>query len=168
MLATLLAAIRADVDRQIGWAKHEVTRQTRHGVLIGALAAAAALAVLGAIIVGLIALYTWLAPRHGPFAAYGMVGGGLLLTGLVLFALSMLWRRPGSHRGRPCGSPSRQLSWGCRDNAAISKLPRSAEGRAAFAITTIAPGRRCSACLRWPRWRGWSSVAGCSDWSRDT
>ncbi len=94
MLATLLAAIRADVDRQIGWAKHEVARQTRHGVLIGALAAAAALAVLGAIVVGLIALYTWLAPRHGPFAAYGMVGGGLLLTGLVLFALSMLWRRP--------------------------------------------------------------------------
>jgi hypothetical protein len=94
MLATLLAAIRADVDRQIGWAKHEVARQTRHGVLIGALAGVAALAALGAIVVGLIALYTWLAPRHGPFAAYGMVGGGLLLTALVLFALTLLWRRP--------------------------------------------------------------------------
>jgi hypothetical protein len=33
MFASLLDAIRADIDRQIGWAKVEVRRQTRYSVL---------------------------------------------------------------------------------------------------------------------------------------
>jgi mevalonate pyrophosphate decarboxylase len=60
MFAALLDGIRADIDRQIDWAKVEVRRQTRYTALIGLLASAAALAAVGAIVVGLIALYFWL------------------------------------------------------------------------------------------------------------
>jgi len=71
MFAALLGAVRADIDRQIGWAKHEVKRQTRYTALIGILAGVAALATLGAIVVGLIALHSWLAMQIGPFVAHG-------------------------------------------------------------------------------------------------
>jgi hypothetical protein len=94
MIASLIGTVRADIDRQLGWAKQEVRRQTRHGALIGALVGTAALATQGAVVVGLIALYTWLATKHGPFVAYGVIGGGLLLTALVLFAFAFLSRRP--------------------------------------------------------------------------
>ena len=94
MFAALLGAVRADIDRQIGWAKHEVKRQTRYTALIGILAGVAALATLGAIVVGLIALHSWLAIRIGPFVAHGLIGGGLLLLALVLFALAFIRRRP--------------------------------------------------------------------------
>jgi hypothetical protein len=94
MFAPLLGAVRADIDRQIGWAKQEVARQTRHTALIGILAGAAALATIGAIVVGLIALYTWLATKHGSFIAYGMIGGGLLLIASILFTLTVAGRRP--------------------------------------------------------------------------
>jgi hypothetical protein len=94
MFALLKDAVRADIDRQIGWAKGEVRRQTRHTALVGALAVVAALAALGAIIVGLIALYFWLSMQLGPFAALGLIGGGLLTLALVLFALAFMWKRP--------------------------------------------------------------------------
>ena len=94
MFAALLGAVRADIDRQIGWAKHEVKRQTRYTALIGILAGVAALATLGAIVVGLIALHSWLAMQIGPFVAHGVIGGGLLLLALVLFALAFIRRRP--------------------------------------------------------------------------
>ena len=53
MFAPLLDGIRADIDRQIGWAKAEVRRQTRYRALIAVVAGVAALAALGAIVVGL-------------------------------------------------------------------------------------------------------------------
>ena len=96
MPATLLGAIRADIDRQVGWAKGEVGRQLRYTALTGALAAFAALAAVGAIVVGLIALYRWLATQTDPFIALGMIGGGLLLSGLILLALAFIRRRPRS------------------------------------------------------------------------
>ena len=94
MFASLLGAVRADLDRQIGWAKDGMRQQTRHITLIGALAGIAVLAALGAIVVGLIALYFWLAPQTGPFTALGAIGGGLLLLALVLFVSVFAWRRP--------------------------------------------------------------------------
>ena len=94
MLAPLLDGIRADINQQIGWAKTEVRRQTRHTVVIGVLAAMATLAALGSIIVGLIALYFWLAPQVGPYTALGAIGGGLLLITLMLFVLVLVWHRP--------------------------------------------------------------------------
>jgi hypothetical protein len=94
MFAPLMEAVRADIDRQMVWAKGEVRRQTRHTALIGALAVVAALAALGAIIAGLIALYFWLSIELGPFAALGMIGGGLLILALILFAFVVMWQRP--------------------------------------------------------------------------
>jgi hypothetical protein len=94
MFAALLDGIHADIDRQIDWAKVEARRQTRYTALIGLLAGMAALAVVGAIIVGLIALYFLLAPQTGPFTALGAIGGGLLLLALMLFMPVFVWRRP--------------------------------------------------------------------------
>jgi hypothetical protein len=93
MFAALLGAVRADIDRQIGWAKHEVKRQARYTALVGILAGVAALATLGAVVVGLIALHSWLEVQIGPFFAHGLIGGGLLLLASVLFALAFT-RRP--------------------------------------------------------------------------
>jgi hypothetical protein len=94
MFAPLMDAVRADIDRQIGWARGEVWRQTHHTALIGSLAAVAALAALGAIIAGLIALYFWLSLELDPFAALGMIGGGLLILALILLAFIFMWKRP--------------------------------------------------------------------------
>jgi len=94
MFAPLAGAVRADVDRQLGWAKDEVRRQTRHVALIGIFAGVAALAALGAAIVGLIAVYFWLSVKAGPFTALGVIGGGLLLVALILFALAFVKRHP--------------------------------------------------------------------------
>ena len=105
MLATLLDAIRADIDRQIGWAKGEVGRQARFTGLTAAFAAVGALAVLGAIVVALIALYRWLAMQVDPFIALGMIGGGLLLLALILLMLVFVRRRP-----RPALRPRLQIA----------------------------------------------------------
>ena len=94
MLAALRSAVRADIDRQIGWAKDQLKRQTRHTALTGILACVAALAALGAAVVGLIALHSWVAMQRGPFVAHGLIGGGLLLLALILFALALIRRRP--------------------------------------------------------------------------
>ena len=94
MFAALRSAVRADIDRQIDWAKDQVKRQTRYTALMGILAGVAALAALGAVIVGLIALHSWLAMQTGPFVAHGLIGGGLLLLALILLALALIRRRP--------------------------------------------------------------------------
>ena len=94
MFAALRSAVHADIDRQIGWAKDQVKRQTRYTALMAILAGVAALAALGAVIVGLIALHSWLAMQIGPFVAYGLIGGGLVLLALILFALALIPRRP--------------------------------------------------------------------------
>ena len=77
MFAALLDGIRADIDRQIDWAKVEVRRQTRYTALIGLLASVAVLAAVGAIVVGLIALYFGLAMQAGPFTAFKLATGTL-------------------------------------------------------------------------------------------
>ena len=94
MFAALRSAVHADIDRQIGWAKDQLKRQTRYTALIGILVGMPALAALSAVIVGLIALHSWLAMQTGPFVAYGLMGGGLLLLALILFALALIRRRP--------------------------------------------------------------------------
>ena len=100
MFAPLKAAVQADVDRQVGWAKGEARRQARYAVLIGILAGAGALASVGAGVVGLIALHSWLATKTGPFVAHGIIGLGLLLLALVLFGLVFV-RRPPRLAARP-------------------------------------------------------------------
>jgi hypothetical protein len=94
MFARLVDAVRADIDRQVGWAKDEVARQARYATLTGVLVGVAALAALGALVVGLIALYLWLSMRADPFIALAVIGGGLLLFAVLLLALAFIRRRP--------------------------------------------------------------------------
>ena len=94
MLARLLDAMRADFERQLGWAKAQAKRQAGHAILTFVLTAVASLAALGAVVIALIALYTWLAMRHNQFVALGAVGGGLLLFALILGALTLVRQRP--------------------------------------------------------------------------
>jgi hypothetical protein len=61
---------------------------------MGILAGVAALAALGSVVVGLIALHSWLAVQTSPFIAHGMIGGGLLLFALILLAAAFIPRRP--------------------------------------------------------------------------
>jgi Putative Actinobacterial Holin-X, holin superfamily III len=95
MFRSLLGAVLADIDRQIRWAKYEVRRQTRHAALKGVLVGVASLAAVGTIVVGLMAFYFWLEMQGGLFAALGVIGGGLLLLALILFALAFARERPG-------------------------------------------------------------------------
>jgi hypothetical protein len=96
MFAPLLDAVRADIDRQVDWARDEIRRQIRYAAFIGVIAGMGALAALGALIDGLIALRSWLTPQVGSLAALGMIGAGLLLLILLLMAFSL--RRPGVNK----------------------------------------------------------------------
>ena len=95
MFAAILGVVRADLDRQVGWAREEARRQIRYVAVISTVAAMAALAALGALIVGLIALHSWLTPQVGSFTSLGMIGAGLLSLMLFLLLVVFLLRRPG-------------------------------------------------------------------------
>lgn len=94
MLARLSDAMRADFERQLGWARAQAKRQAGHAILTLVLTAVASLAALGAGVVGLIAFYIWLAREHNQFVALGAIGGGLLLIALILVALVRARQRP--------------------------------------------------------------------------
>jgi MFS family permease len=94
MFAPLLGAVRADIDRQMGWAREEVRRQVRYAALVGVIVGMVALAAIGALIVGLIALHSWLAPQVGSLTALGMIGAGLLLLMMILLLVAFSLRRP--------------------------------------------------------------------------
>jgi MFS family permease len=94
MFAPLLGPVRADIDRQVGWAREEVRRQIRYTMLIGAIIGMVALAALGALTVGLIALHSWLAPQLGSLAVLGIIGAGLSLLMLILLLVALTLRRP--------------------------------------------------------------------------
>jgi hypothetical protein len=94
MLALLRNAVRADLDRQLEWASVQAKRQAGYVGLTVILTGIASLAGLGAVIIGLIALYTWLAERTSQFVALGAIGGGLLLLSLILLAVARIRRRP--------------------------------------------------------------------------
>jgi len=95
MFAPLLDAVRTDIDRQVGWARDEIRQQIRYAAFIGVIAGMGALAALGALIDGLIALDAWLAPQVGSLAALGIIGAGLLLLMLILLLVAFSLRRPG-------------------------------------------------------------------------
>lgn len=94
MFKAMLSAVRADIDRQVGWAQGEVRRQIRYVALLGAVAGMAALAAVGALVVGLVALHSWLAMQVGSRAALGIIGAGLLVLTLVLVLAGYVLRRP--------------------------------------------------------------------------
>ena len=142
MFAPLFGAIRADVDRQINWAKEEAKRQTRHAALVGISLMVAALAILGAIVVGLVALHLWLTPQYGPFVALGMIGGGLLLLAVIMLLLALGRRRP-----RPAARPPLQMAQpaalfeGLREDAYVKAMAGS-EQALKFATENLREGSR--------------------------
>jgi hypothetical protein len=122
MLAALLGAVRADLDRQVAWAREEARRQARYAAVIGAITVMAALAGLGALIVGLIALHSWLTPQVGALASLDMIGAGLLSLMLVLLLVAFLLRRPGL-KARPAllvGQPAALFRSNLESNQAIA------------------------------------------------
>jgi hypothetical protein len=94
MFGEFVDLMRADVDRQVVWLKTEVKRQARYAALTAVVAAAAALSALGAVVVGCIALYWWLAKRYGPDVAFAVLGGGFALLAVLLSLLMFARRRP--------------------------------------------------------------------------
>jgi hypothetical protein len=142
MFGPLFGAVRADIDRQIDWAKEEVKRQTHHAALVGIFLGVAALAVLGAIVVGLVALYMWLTPQYGPFVALGMIGGGLLVLAVIMLVLALVRRRP-----RPAGRPPLQMAqpaavFGALGQDSYAKAMAGSEQALKFAAEDLREGSR--------------------------
>ena len=142
MLAPLIGAVRADLDRQIGWAKEEARRQSRHVVLVGIVLSMGVLATIGAAAIGLIALYMWLTPQYGPFIALGLVGGGLLVLALILLLVAVIRRRP-----RPAARPPLQMAqpaavFGILGQSGYGRAMSSSEQALRFATENLRDGSR--------------------------
>jgi hypothetical protein len=142
MFAPLIGAIRADIDRQIVWAKDEFKRQTRYTTLMGALAGAAALALLGAVVVGLIALHLWVAVQAGPFVAHGVIGGGLLLLALILLAVVFIRRRPRLAARPPLQIARPAALLGTLGQGGYAKVVAGSEQTLNLATNTLRDGSR--------------------------
>jgi hypothetical protein len=84
MFASLFGAVQADIDRQVEWAKSEARRRVRYTVRIAIFAGAGVRAVIGAAIVGLVALHSWLAAQWTP----------ILLLALILLLAAAVGRPP--------------------------------------------------------------------------
>jgi hypothetical protein len=145
MFASLFGAVQADIDRQVSWAKDEARRRVRYTVRIAIFAGAGILAVIGAAIVGLIALHTWLAAQWTPLIAHGIMGGGLLLLALILFLAAAAGRpprlgaRPPLQLARPAAALG-ALALGTHAQATV----RSAQESAKLASETVKEGPRSS------------------------
>ena len=85
MFASIVSLLKGDLDRQVSWAKKEFSRQAGTAALKAGLATGAGIAVLGTVIVGLMALYTAVALRHGPLIGYAVVGAVTAVTEIGLF-----------------------------------------------------------------------------------
>jgi hypothetical protein len=145
MFASLFGAVQADIDRQVDWAKTEARRRIRYTVRIAVLAAAGALALIGAVVVGLIALHAWLAAQWTPLIAHGMIGGGMLLLSLILF-LAMAAGRPPRVSGRPplrFATPAAALG-ALASGTRVGAAARSAQEGLHAASETVRQGSRSS------------------------
>jgi uncharacterized protein (DUF58 family) len=138
MFTPLFGAVRADIDRQIGWAKEEVRRQTRHAVLVIICCGVAALAVLGAVIVGLVAL----TPQCGPFVALGIIGGGLLVLALIMLLLALVRRRPRSAPRPPLQMAQPAAVLGALGENSYAKAMAGSERAVKFATENLREGSR--------------------------
>lgn len=120
MFASLFGAVQADIDRQVGWARNEARRRVRYTARVAIFAGAGIFALLGAAVVGLIALHTWLAAQWTPMIAHGIMGGGLLLLALILLLAAAAGRPP-----KLAARPPLQLA---RPAAALGALAASTRG----------------------------------------
>ena len=100
MLAKFLALFGFDLHRQMELVKDraedfarqtttEITNRIRDLGLTMAFAATGAVFGLVTLVIGLMALYSWVAATYGPFAGYGVIGGmSALLTAAMLIVAS--------------------------------------------------------------------------------
>jgi hypothetical protein len=96
----VLALVQTDIRRQADWARAEAKRQTQSAMLTAALAIGGALAALGTIIIGLMALYTWAEIHYGPLVGFAIVGGTTAVIAIALFYLAFMRNGP-EPRARP-------------------------------------------------------------------
>ena len=146
MFASLFGAVQADIDRQVNWAKGEARRRVRYTVRVAIFAGVGILAVIGAAIVGLIALHTWLAAQWTPLIAHGMIGGGLLLLALILFLAAAAGRPPrlGARPPLQLARPAAALGALAVGDARASNGVASAQEGAKLASETVKQGSRSS------------------------
>jgi hypothetical protein len=145
MFASLFGAVQADIDRQVDWAKGEARRRVRYTVRVAIFTGVGVLAVIGAAIVGLIALHTWLAARWTPLIAHGMIGGGLLLLALILFLAAAAGRPPrlGARPPLQLAGPAAALGV-LATGAGAGKVSRRAQDGLKLASETVKQGSRSS------------------------
>jgi hypothetical protein len=142
MFAPLLDAVRADIDRQVGWARDEIRRQIRYAAFVGIAAGIGTLAALGALIDGLIALHSWLAPQVGSLAALGIIGAGLLLLMVILLLVAFSLRRPGV-KMRPALQVVRAATlFRTGTNLSADQAVATGEDSSRLAIDTLREGTR--------------------------
>jgi hypothetical protein len=145
MFASLFGVVQADIDRQVDWAKGEARRRVRYTARIAIFAGAGVFALLGAAVVGLIALHTWLAAQWTPMIAHGIIGGGLLLLALILLLAASAGRpprlssRPPLQMAKPMAALG-VLASGTRPSA----VSRSAQEGLHLARETVRQGSRSS------------------------
>jgi hypothetical protein len=79
-----IAALKAEVERRIAAAKQELQHIARATAMAAGFAFAGIVTALLACLVGLVALYAWIAEQYGVYAGLGAVGGLLVLLTLAL------------------------------------------------------------------------------------
>jgi hypothetical protein len=145
MFASLFGAVQADIDRQVGWAKGEARRRARYVVRIAIFAGAGILAIVGAIIVGLVALHTWLAAQYSSMIAHGAIGGGLLLLALILLLAAAASRPPRLGARPPLQFAKPAAVFGAlASGRGVGAMSRSAQEGLHFASETVRQGSRSS------------------------
>lgn len=101
MLGSVIGLIRNDLRRQTDWAKEEVARQSRAVMVKAVFALVGGICLLGAAVVGLMAIYAWAEPRYGALAALGIVAGVLATCAGLSLAIAF-----GSKGGTPQPRPA--------------------------------------------------------------
>lgn len=79
-----IEALKAEVEQRLAEVTHEVQRIARTTAMTAGFAFAGIVTALLAVLVGLIALYVWVADQHGVYAGLGVVGGLLVVLTVVL------------------------------------------------------------------------------------
>jgi hypothetical protein len=91
-----VAAIKAEIEHKARQATEHLGNTARQYSIVAGCFAGAAITALFAVIVGLIALYQWVALNYGQFVGFAVVGGLLVLVtaGLVVAATMILRTDP--------------------------------------------------------------------------
>jgi hypothetical protein len=84
---------KAALELRVEEARSEIREAARHAVIVAAFAAAAVLAAMGLVAIGLAALYTRVAESYGVYAGLGAVAGVLLAVIVVCIAVAELRSR---------------------------------------------------------------------------